>query len=83
MSDCQRLILSFFKYFFKQFLEKTTEYHNYSEFSVEMFLDELDQELNSQNYNLFSDIFSTILDHHSLLKTKKITGSQAKFMTKN
>ena len=82
MSDCQRLILSFFKYFFKQFLAKTTEYHNYSEFSVEIFLDELDQELNSQNYNFFSDIFRTILDHHALLKTKKITGSQAKFMTK-
>lgn len=82
MSDCQRLILSFFKYFFKQFLAKSTEYHNYSEFSVEIFLDNLDQELNSKNYNLFSDIFRTILDHHALLKIRKITGSQAKFMTK-
>ena len=31
---------------------------------------------------MFSVIFRTILDHHVPLKTKRIRGNQAKFMTK-
>ena len=50
----------------------------------------LDQELkkgimyNSQDkqYDLFSDIFRTRLDHHAALKTKMIRGNQPKFLTK-
>ena len=39
---------------------------------------------NSQDkqYDLFSDIFRTILDHHAPLKTNRIRGNQAKFMRK-
>ena len=70
-------------------LAKTIEYHNYSKFSAELFLHELDQELNKgiiyssldKQNNLFSDIFRTIFDHQDPLKTK-IRGNQAKLMAK-
>ena len=90
LSDCHKLILSFFRAFFKRIPAKTIEYRNYSKFSPEAFLHELDQELNkgiicnSQDklHDPFSDIFRTILDHHAPLKTKIIWGNQATFMTK-
>ena len=47
MSDCHKLILSLFRVFFKRLPAKTIEYRNYSKFSPEAFLHELDQELNS------------------------------------
>ena len=89
MSDCHKLILSLFRAFFKRVPAKTIEYRNYSKFSPEAFLNEPDQELNKgmicnsqdKQYDLFSDIFRTILDHHTPLKTKRIRGNQAKFMT--
>ena len=90
LSNCHKLILSLFKAFFKRIPEKTIEYRKYSKFSSEAFLHELDQKLNKgiiynghdKQYDLFSDIFRTILDHHAPLKTKIIRGNQAKFMTK-
>ena len=90
LSDCHKLILSFFRAFFKWTPAKTIEYRNYSKFSPEAFLRKLDQELNKEiiyysqdkQYDLFSDIFRTILDHHAPLKTITIRGNQANFMTK-
>ena len=90
MSDCDKLILSSFRGSFKRIPGKTIEYRNYSKFSPEAFLHELDQELNKgiiynsqdKQYDLFSDIFRAILDHHAPLKAKRIRGNQAKFMTK-
>ena len=87
-SDCHKLILSLFKAFFKQIPSKTIEYCNYSKFSPEAFLHELDQEPNKgiiynshdKQYDLFSDIFRTILDHYAPLKIKTIRGNQEKFM---
>ena len=35
-----------------------------------------------KQYDFFSDIFKTILDHHSPLETKTIIVNQAKFMAK-
>ena len=62
---------------------KIIEYRNYSKFSPEALLHELDQELNKgiiynkqdKQYNLLPDIFRTILDHHAPLKTKRIIHS--------
>ena len=90
LSDCHKLILSLFRAFVKRIPAKAMEYLNYSKFSPEAFLHELDQELNkgiicnSQDklHDPFSDIFRTILDHHAPLKTKIIRGNRAKFMTK-
>ena len=84
------MIPSFFRAFFKRIPAKTIEYRNYSQFSPEDFLHKLGQELNKgiiyssqdNQYDLFSDIFRTILDHHAPLKAKIIRGNQAKFMTK-
>ena len=69
-------MLSFFRVYFKQILSKILEYHNYSEFSSDVFLDILSQEpnrgtiYNSQDkqYYLFSGIFRTFLDHNVPLK---------------
>ena len=88
MSDCHKLMLLLFRTFFKRIPAKTIEYRNYSKFSPEAFLHNLDQELNKgiiynsqdKQYDLFADIFRTVLDHHAPLKTKRI--NQAKSMTK-
>ena len=69
---------------------KIIEYRNYRKFSPEAFLHKPDQELNKgiiynsqdKQYDLFSDIFRTILDHHDPFKTNRIKGNQAKFMKK-
>ena len=90
LSDCHKLILSLFRAFFKRIPAKTIEYRNYIKFSPEAFIHEPDQELNKRiiynsqdkQYDLFSDIFRTILSHHAPLKTKTIRGYQTKFMTK-
>ena len=77
MSDCHKLIRSLFRASFKRIPAKTIECRNYSQFSPEAFLHELDQELNNgiiynsqyKQHDLFSDIFRTILDDHDPLKT--------------
>ena len=83
MSDCHKLILSLSRAFFKWTPAKTIEYRSYSKLSPEAFLHVLDQELNKviicnsqdKQYDLFWDIFRTILDHHAPLKTKRIIHS--------
>ena len=90
LSDCHKLVLSLFRAFFKRIAAETIECRNYSKFSPEAFLHELDQELNrgiiynsrDKQYDLFIDIFRSILDHHNSLKTKRIRSIHAKFMTK-
>ena len=77
LRDYHKLILSFFRAFFKRIPAKTIAYRNYSKFNPEFFLHERDQELNKGNtyntqdkqYDLFSNIFRTILNHHSPLKS--------------
>ena len=89
-SDCHKPILSSFRAYFKRIPAKAIAYRNYSKLSVEVFLHELNQELNKgiiynspdKRYDLFSDIFKTILDHSAPLKTNRIRGKQAKFLTK-
>ena len=56
----------------------------------DIFLHGFDQELNKviicniqdKQFDLFSDIFRIILDHHAPLKTKRIRDNQDKCMTK-
>ena len=82
--------MPFLRAYCKLILVKTIEYYNGSKFSAEVFLYELNQEVNKgvicnsqdKQYNLFSDIFKTILDHHALLKTERVRGNQTKFITK-
>ena len=42
ISDCHKLILPFFKPYFKRIPAKITEYHNYSKFNAAVFIHELD-----------------------------------------
>ena len=51
-SDCHKLILPLFRAFFKRIPAKTIEYRNYSKFSTEAFLHELDQEPNKSMHHL-------------------------------
>ena len=46
MSDCHKLIASLFRALFKSISAKTIEYRNYSKFNPEVFIHELEQELN-------------------------------------
>ena len=83
MRDCYKLILPFFRGYFKRMPTKSIEYGNYSKFGAEAFPEKLDQELNKgiiynsqdKQCDLFSDIFRTILDHHVPLKTNRIRGN--------
>ena len=45
LSDCHKLILTFFKAYFKKLPPKNIEYRNYKNFNKKKFLYELDQEL--------------------------------------
>ena len=84
MNVRQKLIQSFFKAYFKHIPVKTIEYRNCSKFSAEVFLHELDKELNKgiiysnqdKQYHLFLDFFRTFLYHHASLKTKRISDKQ-------
>ena len=51
-------------------------------FTLKVISPQTSRRTQDKQYDLFSDIFRTILDHHVSLKTKRIRGNQAKFMTK-
>ena len=69
LSDCHKLILTFFKAYFKKFPPKNIEYRNYKNFNENDFLYELDQELSKGciykqkhgQYDVFENIFSVLL----------------------
>ena len=90
MSDYHKLVLSFFRAYFKRMPGKTIEYRSYSKFSADVFLHELYQELNKgiidnsqdKQCNLLSNIFQNKLAHHAPLKTKRARSNQAKLMKK-
>ena len=89
LSDCDKMIVSVVRAFFKRLPAKVTEYRNYKTFDQNEFLRNLDQELIKSNpyndkkqYDIFTSIFRRVLDKHAPLKTKKLRGNQAKFMTK-
>ena len=46
MNDCHKLIASLFRALFKRISAKTIEYRTYSKFNPEVFIHELEQELN-------------------------------------
>ena len=73
------MIVSVFRAFFKRLLAKVIEYRNYKTFDHDEFLRNLDQELvkinsynNEQQYDIFTSIFSKVLDKHAPLKMKNL-----------
>ena len=90
LSDCHKLILTFFKAYFKKLPPKNIEYRNYKKLNGNNFPYELDQELSKGSiYNekhhlchVFTNIFRMVLDKHAPIKKKIVRGNEAPFMTK-
>ena len=90
ISDHHTLIFSLFRSHFERLPSKNIQYRNYKNFIPESFLHYLDQELlkgemykpNNEMYTTFTKVFRTALDKFAPLKSKKIRGNQAPFMTK-
>ena len=89
LNDHHKLILSFFRSFFKD-STKTIQYRKYKTFNESSFLHELDQELlkgdmyknNRDMFSKFTETFRRVLDKHVPLKMKRVRGNQSPFMTK-
>ena len=79
LSDWHKLILTFFRAYFKKLPPKNIEYRNYKNFNENNFLYELDQELSKGSiykekhyqYDVFTNIFRMVLDKHAPIKKKK------------
>ena len=90
LSDCHKLILTFFKAYFKKLPPKNIEDRNYKIFNENNFLYELDQELSKgpiyvekhHQYDVFTNIFRMVLDERDPIKKKIVRGNEAPFMTK-
>ena len=80
LSDCYKLILTFFKVYFKKLTPKNIEYRNYKNFNENNFLYKLDQEPSKgsiykekrHQYDVFTNIF----------EKKIVRGNEGPFMTK-
>ena len=90
LRDCHKLILTFFKAYFKRLPPKSIEYRNYKIFNEDNFLYKLDQELSKRSiykeknnqYDVFTNIFRMVFDKHALIKKKIVRSNEAPFMTK-
>ena len=67
LSDCDKMIVSVFRAFFKRLPAKVIECRNYKTFEQNEFLRNLDQELiksnsfnNEQQYDIFTSIFRKV-----------------------
>ena len=87
LSDCQKLILTFFKAYFKKPL-KNIEYSNYKNFNENDLLTNLTKNLTKglsirKNINnMMLNIFWMVLDKHAPMKKKIVRGNEEHFMTK-
>ena len=90
LSDHHALIISLFRSHFQRLPSKHIQYRNYKSFNVDTFLHYLDQELlkgemykpNNDMYATFTKTFRSVLDRFAPIKSKKVRGNQAPFMTK-
>ena len=79
LSDCHKLILTFFKAYFKRHPPKNIEYRTFKNFNVDNFLYKLDQELSKESiykekhhqYDVFTNIFRMVVGKHALTKKKQ------------
>lgn len=81
--------MTFLRCHFQKLPAKNIVYRSYKRFNEESFLADLKSlnfgKLNenpSEAYDLLSKMFLQLIDIHAPLKTKKIRGNQAPFMTK-
>ena len=90
LSDCHKLVSTFFRSTFVKIPPKIIKYRSYKTYDKQNFLHELDQRLiqrdiyeTNDSYSKLTEIMSEVLDKHAPLKTKTIRGNQAPFMNKN
>ena len=74
LSDCHEMILTFFKEYFSRLPPTTIFYRNCKYFNLQRFLNDSDQTCNIRKP---MDEYS-----HTLLKSKKLRGNHAPFMSK-
>ena len=88
LSDCHKMILTFFSTYFSRLPPKTITYRRFRYFETKDFLYELENKLRSKEcnggvkYDDLTNIFRSTLDNHAPLKQKQVRGNQAPFMTK-
>ena len=90
ISDCHKIIITCLKAHFKKLPPKTIVYRDYKNFNKNTFLYELEQNLvqrkfysQKNSYDLFTETFKSVADHHAPLKKKFVRSNDAPFMTKH
>ena len=89
LSDCQKLISSFIKFYISRLNPKTIFYRNYKNFDEENFVKDVKAAEFSfsnndpkENYSVLSDTFSKLVDRHAPLKKKIQRGNHTPFISK-
>ena len=88
LSDCRKMILTFFRSFFSRLSHKTITYRSFRHFETKDFLYKLENKFHTKDcngevkYDDLINIFRSILDSHAPLKQKQVTRNEAPFMTK-
>ena len=83
------MIVTCLNAYFKGFPPKKIIYRDYKNFNKSTFLYDLDQNViqgkfysQKNSYDLFTETFKSVVDHHAPLKKKFVRGNDAPFMTK-
>ena len=88
ISDCHKMIVTFFRSYFSRLPPKTITYRSFRYFGTKDFLYELENKLRTKEcnggveYDDLTNIFRSTLESHAPLKQKQVRGNQALFMTK-
>ena len=87
-SDCQKMIMTFFRSYFSKLPPKTITYKSFRYFETKDFLYELENKSHTKECNEevkhddLTNIFLSALDSHAPLKQKRVKRNQAYFMAK-
>ena len=87
LSDFHKMTLIVLKTKYKKDRPKIMSYRHYKKFSNEYFISELIEDLNTIDinnvkYDVFDDIFLSLLDKHAPIKHKYIRANESLFMNK-
>ena len=89
LSDCHKLISTFFKSHFTRLRPKVITYRNYKKVDENVFFNDiqkldikLDEENSESSYSLISNKFLEVVNKHALLKKKLLRGNHFPFVTK-
>ena len=90
ISDWHKMIVTCLKAHFRELPPKKIIHRDYKNFNKNTFLYDLDQNLiqgkcysQKNSYDLFTETFKSVVDHHAPLKKKYVRGNDAPFMIKH